>query len=287
MARDADGVVAVADARAQGNWAALRERMDAGRSEGAKKRARAREEKRRRERALAVDGTSWTRDVVDGAVARDGGGSGRKPAPTGRNGAVTRTLALDCEMVGVGEDGRRSALARVSVVNEDGNVILDTFVIPTERVTDYRTAVSGVRAKDLRAESGARPFKTVQAQMSELLRGKILVGHSLKNDMRALMLDHPKRDTRDTSLYHPLTRPLRPEERCVPGAPRGRGCRALRDLARQHVGLDIQGGEHSSVDDARAALALYKKFAKKWEASLRLADGGKAAAAGKKRKQRE
>ena len=86
------------------------------------------------------------------------------------------------------------------------------------------------------------------------------------------MLDHPKRDTRDTSLYHPLTRPLRPEERCVPGAPRGRGCRALRDLARQHLGLDIQRGEHSSVDDARATLALYKKFAKKWESGLRRGD---------------
>ena len=187
-------------------------------------------------------------------------------------------------MVGVGEDGRRSVLARVSVVNEDGNVILDVFVQPTERVTDYRTAVSGVRPIDVKAESGARTFRVVQAQMSELLRGKVLVGHSLKNDMKALMLDHPKRDTRDTSLYHPLTRPLRPEERCVPGAPRGRGCRALRDLARQHLGLEIQTGEHSSVDDARAALALYKKFAKKWEASVRLADGKSGRDGGKKKR---
>ena len=30
-------------------------------------------------------------------------------------------------------------------MNEDGNVIMDKFVAPTERVTDYRTAVSGVR----------------------------------------------------------------------------------------------------------------------------------------------
>ncbi|ABO94874.1 predicted protein, partial [Ostreococcus lucimarinus CCE9901] len=182
---------------------------------------------------------------------------------------VTAVLALDCEMVGVGADGKRSILARASIVNEDGNVIMDAHVLPTERVTDYRTAVSGVRAKDLTAANGAVAFKKVQAQMSELLRGRILVGHSLKNDMRVLMLDHPKRDTRDTSLYHPLTRPLRPEERCVPGAPRGRGCRALRDLARQHLGLEIQKGEHSSVDDARATLALYKKFAKRWESALR------------------
>ena len=173
---------------------------------------------------------------------------------------------------GVGADGKRSILARVSIVNEDGNVIMDKFVAPTERVTDYRTAVSGVRPRDLTAANGAQSFTKIQEQMSHLLRGRVLVGHSLKNDLRVLMLDHPKRDTRDTSLYHPLTRPLRPEERCVPGAPRGRGCRALRDLARQHLGLDIQRGEHSSVDDARATLALYKKFAKKWESGLRRGD---------------
>ena len=213
-------------------------------------------------------------DVDDATRTRDGGrDASATPRATGRNTAVTAVLALDCEMVGVGADGKRSILARASIVNEDGNVIMDAHVLPTERVTDYRTAVSGVRAKDLTAANGAMAFKKVQAQMSELLRGRILVGHSLKNDMRVLMLDHPKRDTRDTSLYHPLTRPLRPEERCVPGAPRGRGCRALRDLARQHLGLEIQKGEHSSVDDARATLALYKKFAKQWESALRRADG--------------
>ena len=56
-------------------------------------------------------------------------------------------------------------------------------------------------------------------------------------------------------------------------ASRSRMSRALRDLARQHLGLDIQRGEHSSVDDARATLALYKKFAKKWESGLRRAAG--------------
>jgi RNA exonuclease 4 len=178
-------------------------------------------------------------------------------------------LALDCEMVGVGTDGKRSILARASVVNEDGHVILDTFVLPTERVVDYRTAVSGVRPKDLLSANGAKSFQKVQAQLSELFNGRILVGHSLKNDMKVLMLDHPKKDTRDTSLYHPLTRPLRSDERCVPGAPRGRGCRALRDLVAQHLGLVIQKGEHSSVDDARAALLLYQKFQRKWENSLR------------------
>ena len=35
-------------------------------------------------------------------------------------------------------------------------------------------------------------------------------------------------------------------------------------------GLEIQKGEHSSVDDARAALLLYKKFAKQWEREVKL-----------------
>lgn len=199
----------------------------------------------------------------------EGEREGKKPKVTGKNRAVTRVLALDCEMVGVGTDGKRSIVARVSVVNEDGHVIMDTFVQPTEKVEDYRTEVSGVRAKDLLSANGAKSFQKVQSQLSELFRDRTLVGHSLKNDMKVLMLDHPKKDTRDTSLYHPLTRPLRAEERCVPGAPRGRGCRSLRDLAAQHLGLVIQQGEHSSVDDARAALLLYKKFSRKWEQSLR------------------
>lgn len=56
---------------------------------------------------------------------------------------------MDCEMVGVGDDGKESILARVSIVNQYGCCIYDKFVRPTERVTDYRTKVSGVRWTDL------------------------------------------------------------------------------------------------------------------------------------------
>ena len=53
-------------------------------------------------------------------------------------------------MVGVGPEGVESTLARVSIVNYHGSTILDRFVRPRERVTDYRTWVSGVREEDLR-----------------------------------------------------------------------------------------------------------------------------------------
>lgn len=59
-------------------------------------------------------------------------------------------MALDCEMVGVGPMGVESTLARVSIVNYHGVTVLDRFVRPREKVTDYRTWVSGVREEDLR-----------------------------------------------------------------------------------------------------------------------------------------
>lgn len=31
------------------------------------------------------------------------------------------------------------------------------------------------------------------------LQGRILVGHGLSNDLRAMMLDHPRKDMRDTA----------------------------------------------------------------------------------------
>ncbi len=41
--------------------------------------------------------------------------------------SMTKHVALDCEMVGVGRDGVRSILARCSVVNRHGHVLLDSF----------------------------------------------------------------------------------------------------------------------------------------------------------------
>jgi RNA exonuclease 4 len=57
---------------------------------------------------------------------------------------------MDCEMVGVGIEGMESSLARVSVVNWYGAVLIDEYVRQTERVVDYRTTYSGIRAHDLK-----------------------------------------------------------------------------------------------------------------------------------------
>ncbi|PON97513.1 Exonuclease/helicase-like [Trema orientale] len=161
--------------------------------------------------------------------------------------SITDAVAMDCEMVGVGQ-GNKSALGRATVVNKWGNVIFDEFVRPVERVVDFRTQISGIRPRDLRK---AKDFRAVQKKVAELIKGRILVGHALRNDLKALLLSHPKKDMRDTSEYPPFLR-------------EGYS-RALRHLAAEFLNVEIQNGEHCPIQDARAAMVLYQKNRKEWE----------------------
>nr|CAD7415232.1 unnamed protein product [Timema cristinae] len=178
--------------------------------------------------------------------------SNSRPAQTKTNIKLTRHIAMDCEMVGV-DDGNDSVLARVSLVNKFGDCVYDKFVKATEPVVDYRTHVSGVRPKDM--EQG-ESFKTVQKEVADLLKGRVLVGHALSNDLKVLFLGHPKRHIRDTSRYKPFRKLTKG---WTPG---------LRNLAAKVLGVTIQQGEHSSVVDARTAMQLYVLYRKEWEASL-------------------
>lgn len=55
-------------------------------------------------------------------------------------------LSLDCEMVET--EGKRDEVARVSLVSTKG-VLLDEFVLPEGKITDYRTQYSGITAEHL------------------------------------------------------------------------------------------------------------------------------------------
>ena len=161
------------------------------------------------------------------------------------NAEAGKYVALDCEMVGVGPNpDKESALARVSIVNYHGHQLYDSFVFPKETVTDYRSHVSGITPKLLQH---ARTLEEVQKDVAGCIDGKILVGHALRKDLEALMLGHPKRDQRDTSK-HRAYRDLAGGK--TPG---------LKRLAREVLGVEIQGGEHSSIEDARATMDLFRK----------------------------
>lgn len=175
-------------------------------------------------------------------------------------------LAMDCEMVGVGPGGKESALARVSIVDARGAVVLDTHVVVAEPVTDYRTWVSGILPHHVAADSPtANSYAATQQAVANLIKGRLLVGHALHNDLKSLMLDHPRRMTRDTSLWY--------KKHGHGGRKQVGGRRtppALRKLATTVLGIEgFQKGEHDSVGDARVALALYKKSSKRWETEVR------------------
>jgi len=175
---------------------------------------------------------------------------------------IGRYVAVDCEMVGVGPNpDKESALARVSVVNYNGDQIYDSYVRPKEQVTDWRTAVSGILPKHM---VEARSLEDVQADMTKILQDRVLVGHAIRNDLDALLLSHPKRDIRDTARHAPY--------RKLAGGSSPR----LKILASELLGLEIQTGEHSSIEDARACMLLFRRdkdaferdHAKKWPSPM-------------------
>ncbi len=156
---------------------------------------------------------------------------------------IGKYVGIDCEMVGVGGEEDRSVLARVSIVNFHGTQIYDSFVRPKEFVTDWRTHVSGVSAKNM---ATARDFEQVQESVAAILKGRIIVGHAIKNDLAVMMLGHTKRDIRDTSRFSGFRK-----------YSAGR-TPSLRKLAKEILGVDIQKGDHSSIEDARATMLLFR-----------------------------
>lgn len=161
------------------------------------------------------------------------------------NTGITEELALDCEMVECYH--HKSVLARISIVNLFGHPILDRYVAPPSKVTDYRTRYSGIRKKDL---EGAPDFDTVQKEVADIIKNRIVVGHSVHNDFAVLKLHHPAEKVRDTSQHYRYL-----FQGKVP---------SLKRLTENVLGMKIQEGEHDSVIDAQATMKLYVRERTKW-----------------------
>ena len=169
---------------------------------------------------------------------------------------VWRPVALDCEMVGVGEE-KASALARCSIVDYEGDILYDVYVKPNKPITDYRTQWSGIRPKHM---EHAISFRSARKKVKRIIKNRTLVGHALQFDLKVLNLKHYPDLIRDTSKHIPL--------RSLAGFPRN-STPSLKRLTRQLLKCDIQVNEHSSVEDARAAMLLYKKCEAQWEKDIK------------------
>jgi len=169
-------------------------------------------------------------------------------------------VAIDCEMVGVGQQGKQSSLARVTLIDWNGEVIMDEYVQQQEEVTDYRTFVSGITPEML--QDAQMDYDACRQHVLTLLEGKLLVGHGLKNDLRVLGITHPWQMTRDTAKYQPFMK-VRFEDGIL-------WPRALKELCQEKLSREVQvgGRPHCPKEDALAALDLYKLVHHKWEKAM-------------------
>ena len=79
-----------------------------------------------------------------------------------------KMVAIDCEMVGTGPKGHVSSLARCSIVNYDGDVLYDEYILPPCHIVDYRTRWSGIRKQHM---VNATPFKIARNQVGGMRDG--------------------------------------------------------------------------------------------------------------------
>ncbi|KAG8985929.1 3'-5' exonuclease [Tulasnella sp. JGI-2019a] len=109
-----------------------------------------------------------------------------------------RYLAVNCETVEVaGPQGKRNSLARVTIVNFYGVVVLDTFVRQEYAIMDYRTQ----KWEDLEGPF-AREVDEVRNTAKTYLRDRILVSHDLQLDLKLLRLNHPTPLIQDIWRHH-------------------------------------------------------------------------------------
>ncbi|KZT05850.1 ribonuclease H-like protein [Laetiporus sulphureus 93-53] len=167
-------------------------------------------------------------------------------------------LGIACNCVGCGPGGSTSMLARVAIVDYRGQTVYYTYVQPTMTVSDYRTGTTGIEPSNLEPANGALPFNEVQQQVANLIRTKILIGHSLWQDLSVLGIPHPAVATRDVALYQPFRNSLRTPNQVV----------GLQTLMWHLMRRRIQEGKIDALENARAAIDLYRSSANEWEASI-------------------
>lgn len=145
---------------------------------------------------------------------------------------------------------KKSSLARISVIDKDEEPFIDDYIIHTQNIEDYITSFSGIEPGDLdpiKSTKNLVTFQTSYRRLWLLLNlGCVFVGHGLQNDFRTINLHVPKSQIRDTTDLYFL--------------PDFKRKLSLKFLSYVLLNEKVQTGNHDSIEDARFALKLYKKY---------------------------
>jgi len=160
-------------------------------------------------------------------------------------GLATSIVSLDCEY-DADRDTNLKAPCKVTVVNQQGEVILDTLISQrgegAARNLRREVWLHGIESKTI---EGAPTLSQVKEHLFSVLpREKtVIVGHSVKQDL--LVMELMGFHFIDTSIMHDPAQP-----------------RSLKEFSGRLLNAKIQsdGTTHSSIIDARASLALFCFF---------------------------
>ncbi|KAG2023866.1 MipD protein [Coprinopsis cinerea AmutBmut pab1-1] len=166
--------------------------------------------------------------------------------PTSRGYVAVSVITVNVGLVEAHYGRRRSIpmVARVTLIDHRSAVLLDTYVQPTHRITDYRTESTGLNYLHFQ---NAPTFESVQRATAKMIMNNVIVGHRLWEFLSVMGLSHPAIDTRDLALFRPLRKRLK--SRCILD---------LRTLVRFFVGKDVGYGYEDSLENAIAAMELFR-----------------------------
>lgn len=160
-------------------------------------------------------------------------------------------VALACQKVFINPQGNYSAIiAKITVVNYEGQAIYNKFVKPLDPVIDYRTSLTGITAEDL---NNGDPYFLVRRDLIDLLGWRIVVGHKVAECLKTLKINIPLYLIRDTAYFKQFFRPGSYEH------PK------LKSLAKQFLNTDIEVHFINTTENAITAMNLYKKFKVAWD----------------------
>lgn len=134
------------------------------------------------------------------------------------------------------ENSYKKHIARITIININGELILDKYITPRHPIINFHTKESGITKSKL--NSSISLIELYKELDNIIFIDTILVGHSISNDLLSLSINH--KNIIDTSRLFS-----------------NRGYKnSLKKLSKKYLKKDIQIESHSSLEDCLATRDL-------------------------------